>query len=145
MQDCGELCVPQAIAIIRWRWPLLCLTSKQALYAGARMNSLLVTAHSCGIIVGWWASNKSGADTPYQVLKRHGWGLYKPFSGVSSWEVSNKALPQKIPVVLSVFLLAGTKAWAIQDGSHKALLESHCVSWLEKEKNTVLSGWETLN
>ena len=37
--------VPLAIAIIRWRWPLLCLTSKQALYAGARVNSCLVTAH----------------------------------------------------------------------------------------------------
>ena len=113
---CGEPWVPWAIAIIRWRWPLLCLTSKQALYAGARVNSLLVTAHSRGIIVGWWASNKSGADTPYQVLKHHGWGLYKwlHFLGSgSSWEVSNKALLQKIPVVLSVFLPAGTKAWAI--------------------------------
>ena len=40
---CGELCVQRAIAIIRWRWPPLCLTSKQALYAGARVNSLLVT------------------------------------------------------------------------------------------------------
>ena len=35
----------RAIAIIRWRWPPLCLTSKQALYAGARVNSRLVTAH----------------------------------------------------------------------------------------------------
>jgi hypothetical protein len=33
----------QAIAIIRWHWPPLCLTSKQALYAGARVNLLLVT------------------------------------------------------------------------------------------------------
>jgi hypothetical protein len=38
-------CEPRAIAIIRWRWPPLCLTSKQALYAGARVNSRLVTAH----------------------------------------------------------------------------------------------------
>jgi hypothetical protein len=40
---CGLLwrAVPQAI--IRWRWPPLCLTSKQALYAGERVNSLLVT------------------------------------------------------------------------------------------------------
>lgn len=41
-------------------------------------------------------------------------GLYKqrhfPGSG-SSWEVSNKAWPQKIPVILSVFLPEGTKAW----------------------------------
>jgi hypothetical protein len=36
---------PRAITIIRWRWPPLCLTSKQALYAGARVNSSLVTAH----------------------------------------------------------------------------------------------------
>jgi hypothetical protein len=35
--------VLRAIAIIRWRGPPLCLTSKQALYAGARVNSLLVT------------------------------------------------------------------------------------------------------
>ena len=35
--------VPRAIAIIRWRWPPLCLTSKQALYTGARVNLLLVT------------------------------------------------------------------------------------------------------
>jgi hypothetical protein len=110
---CGEPCMPRAITIIRWRWPPLCLTSKQALYTGTRVNSLLVTAHSRGVIVGSWVSNKSGADTPYQVLKCHGWGLYKQlhFLGLgSSWEVSNKALPQKIPVVLSVFLPAGTKA-----------------------------------
>jgi hypothetical protein len=49
---CGEQCVQRAIAIIRWPWPPLCLTSKQALYTGARVNSLLVTAHSRGIIVG---------------------------------------------------------------------------------------------
>jgi hypothetical protein len=52
---CGELCLEQsraasnrqlrAIAIIRWRWPPLCLTSKQALYEGVRVNSLLVTPH----------------------------------------------------------------------------------------------------
>jgi hypothetical protein len=35
--------VPWAIAIIRWHWPPLCLTSKQALYTGVRVNSLLVT------------------------------------------------------------------------------------------------------
>ena len=34
---------PRAIAIIRWCWPPLCLTSKQALYAGVRVNSLLFT------------------------------------------------------------------------------------------------------
>jgi hypothetical protein len=46
---CGEQCreyrEPRAIAIIRWRLPPLCLTSKQALYAGARVNSRLVTPH----------------------------------------------------------------------------------------------------
>jgi hypothetical protein len=42
-KHCMWRAMPRAIAIIRWRWPLLCLTSKQALYAGARVNSLLVT------------------------------------------------------------------------------------------------------
>jgi hypothetical protein len=37
--------VPRVIAIIRWRWLPLCLTSKQALCESARVNSCLVTAH----------------------------------------------------------------------------------------------------
>ena len=35
--------MPRAIAIIRWHGPPLWLTSKEALYEGARVNSLLVT------------------------------------------------------------------------------------------------------
>jgi hypothetical protein len=37
--------VPWAIAIIRWCWLPLRLTSKQALCASARVNSRPVTAH----------------------------------------------------------------------------------------------------
>jgi hypothetical protein len=107
---------PLAIAIIRWCWPLLCLTSKQALYTGARVNSLLVLpiSGSSNGVMGKQGIRSchttSGAETSHC-------GLYKQchFLGSgSSWEVSNKALLQKIPVVLSVFLPVGTKARAIR-------------------------------
>ena len=53
---------------------------------------------------------------PHQVLKRHSVGYISSaifrVRGVPYVEAI-KALPQKIPVVLSVFLPAGTKARAI--------------------------------
>ena len=53
---------------------------------------------------------------PHQMLKRHAAGYISsaifPVRGLPEKEAI-KALPQKIPVVLSVFLPAGTKARAI--------------------------------
>ena len=63
---------------------------------------------SRGVVMRWWASNKSGADMPHQVLKRHAegyisstiiWGL-----GLPSLR-SNKACRRRI--WLSQCVLAG--------------------------------------
>jgi hypothetical protein len=93
---CGKLwrAAPWAIAIIRWRWLPLRLTSKQASCASARVNSRLVTAHlgSSNGVMGEQRIRSchatSGAETSHC-------GLYKQChflgSGSSSWEVSNKA------------------------------------------------------
>jgi hypothetical protein len=53
--------------------------------------------------VGWWASNESGAVTPYQVLKHHAAG-YKSSAIFLVWglpeEASNKAFAMEDSVLL---------------------------------------------
>jgi hypothetical protein len=86
--------MPWAIAIIRWCWLPLRLTSKQALCASAKWTnawSLPILGRSNGVMGDQRIKSchsTSGAETSHCRLYKQ---RHFPGSGSSSWEVSNKA------------------------------------------------------